>query len=184
MVILGHAIIVFPINLHKTYWCEFIFNAVSSVHMPMFFIVSGICYSSKNSFGEYINKKIRRLIIPYIFFCMMNILMRVMFPNLVNSRNGLSSYIISAILFGGGYWFLYVLFIIFLVFPFFEKITKSVFGLRWLIFFFLFLLQFKNIHIILFLFGDVIYYIYYFMLGWILKKYLNKIKKCVRKVII
>lgn len=43
MVILGHAIIVFPINLHKTYWCEFIFNAVSSVHMTMFIIVSGIC---------------------------------------------------------------------------------------------------------------------------------------------
>ena len=38
LVVLGHAIIVFPINLHEIAWCNYVFIWLSSVHMPLFFL--------------------------------------------------------------------------------------------------------------------------------------------------
>lgn len=43
-VLLGHAIIYYPINLHEVYWCKFLFEFVSSVHLSLFFLVSGFLY--------------------------------------------------------------------------------------------------------------------------------------------
>lgn len=38
LVILGHGIIVFPINLHELYfWCLILYNFIYSFHMPLFF---------------------------------------------------------------------------------------------------------------------------------------------------
>ena len=48
LVIIGHAIILYPINLHKIDWCNYFFEFVSIAHMPLFFLVSGFCFSYKN----------------------------------------------------------------------------------------------------------------------------------------
>lgn len=43
-------------------------NYLFSFHMPLFFFISGYLFTFKNSFGDIISKKIKTLIIPYIFF--------------------------------------------------------------------------------------------------------------------
>ena len=37
LVLLGHAIIVYPVNLHKILWCNVLFTWLSTVHMSLFF---------------------------------------------------------------------------------------------------------------------------------------------------
>lgn len=44
LVIIGHAIILFPINLHEVNWCNSIFEFVSISHLALFFIVSRILF--------------------------------------------------------------------------------------------------------------------------------------------
>ena len=49
MVILGHAVIRYPINLHEVAWTKAIYDWVETMHMPLFFMVSGFCYSYKGN---------------------------------------------------------------------------------------------------------------------------------------
>lgn len=44
LVILGHAIIVFPVNLHEIAWCKRLHDLIYSFHMQLFFIISGWCF--------------------------------------------------------------------------------------------------------------------------------------------
>lgn len=102
MVISGHAIILFPINLHEIMWCEYLFTAVCSVHMPLFFLISGACYSYKsNNYGQFIVKKVKRLVVPYLFFCMLSMSMKLFFPKLINGEENLIDSL-KAVIFSGG----------------------------------------------------------------------------------
>ena len=40
---------------------------IYTFHMPLFFFVSGYLFSMKNSFGEFLKNKCRRILIPYVF---------------------------------------------------------------------------------------------------------------------
>ena len=44
-------------------------NTIASFHMPLFFLLTGIVYSTKQSNGKKIIKDIKRLIIPYLVTC-------------------------------------------------------------------------------------------------------------------
>ncbi len=183
MVLLGHAIILFPIDLHKIPWCNDLFVAVSSVHMPLFFLISGACYSGDKSYETYIVKKVKRLVVPYLTFCAVDILSCIAFPSLVNRDGTLADMVRSVFLSGGGYWFLYTLFIIFLIFPFVEKGIQAIKSSTM-----------KNAIIgsvlILLLTADgllelpytllmnyVCQYLSYFIVGWLLKKRLGNIRE-------
>ena len=123
MVLLGHSIIEFPIDLSQVSWCFFLHVFVSSAHMPLFFAISGYCFSF-HGWGDYLRKKCRRILIPYLVFSVLGVLMKTLFPSVVNGSVSLSRLAFS-ILTGGQHWFLYALFVIFLFFPlvsrFFEK---------------------------------------------------------------
>lgn len=109
LVILGHAIIVYPINLHEIPWCNALFTWLSSVHMPLFFLLAGFCYSfrrvsDKNwgvSYGSYLFKKVKRIAIPYIVFCVLEMAVRVMFSQSVNNKRGIIESLENMILRGG-----------------------------------------------------------------------------------
>ena len=61
LVLLGHSIIYFPINLHVIPWCQWIFAMLSSFHMPLFFAISGFCYHYREGngyFSGYLKKKV------------------------------------------------------------------------------------------------------------------------------
>lgn len=51
LVILGHSIIVYPINLHEIPWCNVLYEFISSFHMPLFFVISGFCCQKVNRGG-------------------------------------------------------------------------------------------------------------------------------------
>lgn len=109
LVILGHAIIVYPINLQNIQWCKSLHDIIYSFHMELLFLISGWCFKNSGNIKHYITKKIKRLIIPYVFFSMADYLARFLFSSYVN-RTGMDwKYIL---LYGGNYWFIYTLFII------------------------------------------------------------------------
>ena len=68
MVFLGHAVIVYPINLENVAWCRGLVAFISAVHMPLFFIVAGFCFHRKSTYVDMVQKKIQRLLIPYTAF--------------------------------------------------------------------------------------------------------------------
>lgn len=72
MVFLGHAVIVYPINLENVAWCRGLVAFISAVHMPLFFIVAGFCFHRKSTYVDMVQKKIQRLLIPYTAFNLMD----------------------------------------------------------------------------------------------------------------
>lgn len=183
LVVLGHAIIIFPVNLHEVPWCSFVFTWLSSVHMPLFFVISGFCYSTVNlsNYGAYIVKKAKRLLVPYFSIGILGIIMALLLPSLVNGQTNLKDSVFSMILTGGGYWFLYTLFIIFMIFPVLEKVYKTN---R-----FIFLginvaaltIYFMGILPNIFTIDQIAHYIFYFSVGYIVRKEFNQFRYIWRK---
>jgi fucose 4-O-acetylase-like acetyltransferase len=124
LVLLGHSIIVFPVNLSEIIWCDYLHFLVSSVHMALFFTVSGFCYRCVK-YGEFMLKKVKRLLIPYFVFAVASIICNVLLSSFINNSVSLKEGIIDAFLYGSEYWFLYTLFLIFLTFPLIEKLLKN-----------------------------------------------------------
>ena len=89
MVFLGHAVIVYPINLENVAWCRGLVAFISAVHMPLFFVVAGFCFHQKNTYGDMVQKKIQRLLIPYTAFNLMDMCCRLAFSKLVNRPCGI-----------------------------------------------------------------------------------------------
>ena len=52
LVVLGHGIIFYPVDLHQNVVCESIFRWLSSVHMPLFFLISGFCFSFNQAIAD------------------------------------------------------------------------------------------------------------------------------------
>ena len=117
LVILGHGIIYFPVDLHQIPACASLFGWLSSVHMPLFFVVSGYCFSYRGNYRAFIRKKLRRLAVPYLAFNLLDLLPRALLPAFFNRPRSFGESLKEIALSGGEFWFLYVLFIIFLVYP-------------------------------------------------------------------
>lgn len=67
LVMLGHA----PIPYVSPFCDEISIQNVFlySFHIPLFMFLSGLCFSDKNiKFSEFLKKKFKSLIVPYIFF--------------------------------------------------------------------------------------------------------------------
>lgn len=101
------------------YW---FYYAVSSFHVPLFFICSGYLYqrfSHVNSFSTWIEnmrKKLVALGVPYFFFSTVTV---VLVGAAGSAANGTSGSLLTTLLFEprAPYWYLYVLFFIFAVTP-------------------------------------------------------------------
>ncbi len=170
LVLLGHAIIVYPINLHEILWCKVLFIAVSSVHMPLFFFISGFCYSlGNNTYTAYLKKKVKRLLVPYIVFCILDMVVRIILPSAVNKDRGIFESIELMFFQGGGYWFLYVLFLIFLVFPVLEKIFSLYRMSLWITCLVFLVIRLTNIAPKIFMLDSICKYLLYFILGYFVR---------------
>ena len=117
LVVLGHAIIYFPVNLHDIGWCDVLFKMLSGVHMPLFFTVSGLCFSYRGNYKDFLSKKVKRILVPYFVFNLLDLVPRALLPQFVNQSQSVTESLRDILLYGGAYWFLYTLFIIFAFYP-------------------------------------------------------------------
>ena len=173
LVILGHAIIYFPVNLHQNYYCQQLFDFIGSTHMQLFFAISGFCFVYRDNYQEFISKKVKRLLVPYIVFNLLDMLPRQFAAAFVNRPRSLSDSLERIIFNGGELWFLYTLFIIMAIYPLFKNFSQNNkyadFGLLIL----LLPLTICNIPVSIFNINIVCHYFFWFHLGNIAKNYLH-----------
>ncbi len=177
--ILGHAFIVYPIDISQVGWCRALHNWIYSFHMELFFFLAGAVWYCKD-YKTYIIKKIKRILIPYIVFGVVSILLRMMGTSLVNNNESLKEGIIDFIFRGGGYWFLYVLFIMYLVFPLIDSllIKMKIPDERLLIGAAALMLIASTVKLpAVFMIDSLVYYLPFFMVG----KYTIGIRELLRK---
>ena len=173
LVVFGHSYSFKGFNiLNNNLINRYLYDTIYSFHMPLFFLISGFL-SNKNKDNlskKYYVIKIKRLLIPYIFINMIDIIPRHLFINFVNNKsNGLERVLLYS---GAATWFVYTLFLLFLIFPFIEKIVLKkdnyyLFGLILLI------LNINNIgnNFKILTIDKLVYMSFYFYTGYILKKY-------------
>lgn len=171
LVLLGHSFILYPVNMLDVKWCDWMYHVIYSFHMPVFFFVSGLLFanSSHHQYGYILKSKAMRLLLPYLSYHAINLGVKILLPNLVNRKVGtIYDYCESILLRGGELWFLYVLLIIFLLWGFIlpttkEKITVYVYtGI-------ILCISQSGLSGDMFLYKDVIYYSFFFLLGYITK---------------
>lgn len=124
LMILGHSFITYPVNVLNEQWCSVLEHFIYSFHMEMFFVLAGVVYKCKD-YKVYIKNKVFRILIPYVFFCVLTALFKAYGGDAVNGGESFGTGMKNMLLYGGSYWFLYVLFIIFVFYPLFERVTKS-----------------------------------------------------------
>lgn len=181
-ILLGHAIIYYPVNLHEILWCQCLFNIISVFGNRLFFVLSGYCYKSVGveKYGTYIAKKVKRLVIPYIVYNFLDLVPRAFLPMYVNRPRNVGSSLWKIIFSGGEYWFLYTLFEIFLIFPFIELFIK-----RWAKYEYIIVTSFFVLMLIspylpdLFLINKFVRYLFFFTFGFVLHGKLEPMKRSV-----
>jgi len=98
--------------------------------LVVFFLVSGYLFANSRakSFLNTVGDKANRLLVPYFSFELINIVLKLVAPELVNRKiESLWAYIEKVLLYGGELWFVYCLFLIFLVWPnILQRVTKPV----------------------------------------------------------
>lgn len=129
MVLLYHSIIVFPLDLHEIQWCKTLHTFLWTVQMPLFFLVSGFCYSFRGGYGAYALRKCRRILVPHVIFSVLDILPRLIPNPLVHEQMDAKGAVLDFLLYGGSDWFLWTLFVIVMVFPALERLLTG--GGRW-----------------------------------------------------
>lgn len=123
MVILYHSILVYPINLHEITWCRLLDDFLWYVQMPLFFLVSGFCFSYHGDYKAYAWKKTKRILIPHLFMGLLDLVVRVLpayipaMEGLVNQETSLQKGITDFLLYGGEDPFLRALFVVVMIFP-------------------------------------------------------------------
>ncbi len=124
LVVLGHAFIVHPVDIHDVPWCVSLHNWIYSFHMELFFLLCGTVYHCK-SYIPYLKKKTERILVPYLFFGIISLVLHVVGIDAVNKSYSLGGGINKLLFYGGSYWFLYALFILFLIYPWVEKVCNK-----------------------------------------------------------
>lgn len=170
-VTLGHAIVFYPVNLHEDPACQLVFEFVSSLHMELFFLLSGYCFRFRGGYGKFVKKKLLRLGIPYVVFNLLDMVPRQLLASLVNRPRPMGESLERILFRGGELWFLYALFVLFLFFPALhglcEKCPK---GDLLLLAASLPLAYFSPLLPEVFLLNRVGQYLFYFILGYALRR--------------
>lgn len=170
MMVIGHSFIIQPFNIHDVPWCICVKNWIYTYHMELFFLISGCVFKCDN-YTKYIKNKVERILVPYVFFGVITLLLHAVPIGVVNRHISVTKGIVDMLVYGGNYWFLYCLFVIFTLYPLVAKLLKSTFlRIALIICCALFYRYLPHV----FLLSDVGYYLPYFMMGVLVKPYLQK----------
>jgi len=177
LVLLGHSIIVYPINIQDISWCMFLHDFIYSFHMPLFFVVSGFLYANSSKRLPYmknLKKKSLRLLLPYFVFSFFNLMTNYFLNDFVNRKvDNFGEAIMDILLHGKFYWFLYVLFMIFMIIPLLEKLFVNKITTS-LIVSILLVLRYTGIGTKEFMLDLVLYYLVFFLCGYFLNRNYDK----------
>lgn len=174
MVLLYHSIIVFPVNLHEIQWCSTLHTFLWVVQMPLFFLVSGFCYSGLYGagYGTYLGKKCSRILAPHIVFSLLDILPRIIPNPLVNERMEWRDALKDFAVYGGSDWFLWTLFVIAALFPLLLWVLeRGKWGRMAVLFFAVLMFVLKEQMPDEFLLNMVSQYLLYYTAGWLLRQW-------------
>jgi fucose 4-O-acetylase-like acetyltransferase len=116
-------------------WWMSIHDVIYSFHMPLFMFASGYIYmkfKKKETYVTFLNKKLKRLMIPYFTTSIIIISFKLLSENNVYVENPVTAYTYLQILYlpsaGVFLWFIWTLFLFFLIIPIF-KTSKSLLAL-------------------------------------------------------
>lgn len=102
---------------------------IYSFHMPMFFVLSGLVFSTKKPFGEFVNKKAKTLLIPYISVVPIYVAFFTLKDYLQNKEFTLFKNLVGIFFQNKGYvyamWFFVVLFVTEVLFYGIVRLTKD-----------------------------------------------------------
>lgn len=114
LVILGHCMPDFPVNILEDPLSSEVRRFIYTFHMPMFFFCSGfVCgITPPRPLGKELSGRFWRLVVPYLVFSLANLGLRLIFSSVTRSDVNIIETIKSWFLNGGYYWFVYVLFIL------------------------------------------------------------------------
>lgn len=173
MVILYHAVIVYPVDLREIYWCKVLRDFLWYMEMPLFFIVSGFCCSCQEGrTGAYLRKKAKRLLVPYFAFGLLEILPRIIPNPLVNEQMLPGEAFVDLFLYGGSNWFLWTLFVLSALYPVVQKLCRKGMLVKAGLLaaaFFLYLLSYRMTN--LFLIQMCAWFFLYFLIGNLLRQF-------------
>lgn len=97
-------------------WGRWISVLVSSVHVPLFFVIAGyLC--KKQLYVKYIKNKVSRLLVPYITFSALKILFSVLVSAEYAHGASIGEILYDTFIVGGAYWFIYCMFLIYTLAP-------------------------------------------------------------------
>lgn len=116
-VVLGHCISYLEhYSVTVPLWLRVIGTLVSSVHVPLFFLISGyLCH--RQPYGSYLKKKLEKILLPYVVFALLKLVFNL-FISSDNAHGGSLWYnLYDSFILGGAYWFVYCILLIFLIAP-------------------------------------------------------------------
>ncbi len=170
MVMLYHSVIVFPINLHEIRWCLDLHTFLWVLQMPLFFLVSGYCFSyfeKGTSYGVYFAGKCKRILVPHLVFSAIEILPRVIENPYVHEQKEIGEVLTDFVYYGGSDWFLRVLFMIVIVFPILVRLLGQ--NARAVLLVTMILWALKEYLPGRFLIDMTANYLLFFAIGWVLR---------------
>lgn len=124
LMILGHSFITYPVDISRVPWCAAIGHFIYTFHMELFFVLAGVVYKCIN-YKEFVQSKLKRLIVPYALFGGIALVMKAIGGSLVNRYTPIVDGLFRYLFCGGNYWFIYTLFIILVLYPLLERIFKT-----------------------------------------------------------
>jgi len=112
-------------------WYVWIHDLIYSFHMPLFMFASGYLYMAtrkKESYGNFLLKKIKRIIIPYFTVSVLVVTLKLLSQTVAYVENPVTWKTYLAILYSPSaavfFWFIWALFIIFVIVPLFMTKTS------------------------------------------------------------
>ncbi len=168
LMVVGHSILVYPINLHKIIWCDLLYQWIYTFHMPLLFFVSG-CVFNYCDLKSYFSKKINRILVPYVFFGIISNLFHSYGAILVHRHSDLS-HLPTSLAFGYANWFLFTILLIFFTYPFIDRLIinkKIQLIIALIIMIFVPFSSFPGI----FQLNNYIHYLPFFMMGCCIKSF-------------
>lgn len=124
LVILGHCIPDFPVDLRSDPLSGGLERFIYAFHMPLFFFCSGFVLGfapPSQSFSIFLRNRFLRLMLPWVVFSLLSLGLRTLFSSFTRSTSNFYEDLVNVFLYGKYFWFVYVLFFVMILMGLLKK---------------------------------------------------------------